>query len=76
MQAEVLHVLEVACATQLRKLSLSFAEIRQQVMEWDTRAIRRALAELVAAGWVTMVPNPLNSEIYRITPAGRRALAM
>lgn len=75
LQVEILHLLHAACHGQLRKLTLSFREIRQQVVEWETGAIRRALANLLQAGLVATVPNLLDADIYRITPAGREALA-
>ena len=78
---EVLYLLYDAL-DQLRKMTLSFSELRYLAVEHTEEQIRAAVESLLAgrAGdtdakqkqpLILQVPNLANLPIYRITPAGR-----
>ena len=76
---EVLYLLHDALG-QLRKMTLSFSELRYLAVEQTEDEIRRAVAGLLdpAGGGrpdptplIVQVPNLTNLPIYRITPLGR-----
>jgi hypothetical protein len=76
---EVLYLLYDAL-DQLRKLTLSFSELRYLAVEHTEAQIREAVKTLLdpaAAGkpfdspLIVQIPNLANLPIYRITPTGR-----
>jgi hypothetical protein len=73
---EVLYLLYDAL-DQLRKLTLSFSELRYLAVEHTEQQIRTAVEALLAARpdgrppLILQVPNLANLPIYRITPVGR-----
>ena len=72
---EVLYLLYDAL-DQLRKLTLSFSELRYLAVEHTEQQIRTAVETLLAAQGgrpplILQVPNLANLPIYRITPIGR-----
>jgi hypothetical protein len=73
---EVLYLLYDAL-DQLRKMTLSFSELRYLAVEHTEEEIRMAVASLLARGaegplpLVVQVPNLANLPIYRIAPTGR-----
>jgi hypothetical protein len=81
-QWEVLYLL-VDALDQLRKMTLSFSELRYLAVEHTEPQIRAAVEALLkpqASGnahgapvspLIVQVPNLANLPIYRITPAGR-----
>lgn len=80
---EVLYLLYDAL-DQLRKLTLSFSEIRYLAVERTEDDLRQAVEGLLRAGdagpgvtapLIVPIPNLTNLPIYRITPAGRRLVA-
>ena len=78
---EVLYLLHDAL-DQLRKMTLSFSELRYLAVEHTEEQIRLAVQSLLGAGpdgrppLMTQVPNLANLPIYRITPAGRDLVKM
>jgi hypothetical protein len=78
-QWEVLYLLYDAL-DQLRKLTLSFSELRYLAVEHTEEQVRAALLSLLDPKThglpfdkplATQVPNLANIPIYRITPTGR-----
>ena len=73
---ETLYLLHDALG-QLRKLTLSFSELRYLAVEHTEEQIRQAVESLLRPGpqgrppLITQVPNLANLPIYRITPQGR-----
>jgi hypothetical protein len=76
---EVLYLLHDALG-QLRKMTMSFSELRYMAVEHTEDEIRRAVEALldpqVAGGripvpLVVQIPNLTNLPIYRISPVGR-----
>jgi hypothetical protein len=68
---EVLHLLYDAL-NQLRKMTLSFSELRYLAVEHNEAEIRAAVTRLLdPPGLIVGVPNLTNLPIYRISPAGR-----
>ena len=76
---EVLYLL-VDALDQLRKMTLSFSELRYLAVEHTEPQLREAVETLLkpqAAGGepamplIVQVPNLANLPIYRITPTGR-----
>jgi hypothetical protein len=73
---EVLYLLYDAL-DQLRKMTLSFSELRYLAVEHPEAQIRAAVESLLAPGptgrppLIIQVPNLANLPIYRITPTGR-----
>jgi hypothetical protein len=73
---EVLYLLYDAL-DQLRKLTLSFSELRYLAVEHTEEQVRTAVESLLAEQpdgrppLIVQVPNLANIPIYRITPAGR-----
>ena len=79
---EVLYLLHDALG-QMRKMTMSFSELRYLAVEHSEEEIRQAVEALLdparsggrlAAPLIVPVPNLTNLPIYRITPLGRRAL--
>ena len=80
---EVLYLLYDAL-DQLRKLTLSFSEIRYLAVERTEDELRQAVEGLLHAGdagrgfagpLIIPIPNLTNLPIYRITPQGRKLVA-
>ena len=75
-QWEVLYLLYDAL-DQLRKLTLSFSELRYLAVEHTEEQVRAAVESLLAPQpdgrppLILQVPNLANIPIYRITPMGR-----
>ena len=76
---EVLYLLHDALG-QMRKLTMSFSELRYLAVEHTEEAIRQAVEALLdpakSGGRIPLplimpVPNLTNLPIYRITPQGR-----
>jgi hypothetical protein len=72
---EVLYLLYDAL-DQLRKMTLSFSELRYLAVEHTEEQIRAAVESLLAnpdgrPPLILQVPNLANLPIYRITPTGR-----
>jgi hypothetical protein len=76
---EVLYLLHDGL-DQLRKLTLSFSELRYLAVEHTEDQVRAAVESLLTRGsqgragelpLIVQVPNLANLPIYRITPAGR-----
>ncbi len=73
---EVLYLLFDAL-DQLRKMTLSFSEMRYLAVEHTEEQIRQAVETLLKPGaggrppLVTQIPNLANIPIYRITPEAR-----
>ncbi len=73
---EVLYLLYDAL-DQLRKMTLSFSELRYLAVEHTEEQARAAVEGLLAPGQggrpalIVQVPNLANLPIYRITPEGR-----
>ena len=73
---EALHLLFDAL-DQLRKMTLSFSELRYLAVEHTEAQLRNAIEALLRARspegipLIVQVPNLANLPIYRITPAGR-----
>lgn len=73
---EVLYLL-VDALDQLRKMTLSFSEMRYLAVEYTEAQLRTALEALLKpdasgdAPLVVQVPNLANLPIYRIAPSGR-----
>jgi hypothetical protein len=73
---EVLYLLYDAL-DQLRKLTLSFSELRYLALDHTEEEVRKAVESLLAAQpdgrpqLIVQVPNLANLPIYRITPYGR-----
>jgi hypothetical protein len=76
---EVLYLLHDGL-DQLRKMTLSFSELRYLAVEHTEDQVRAAVESLLLRGspgqvgempLVVQVPNLANLPIYRITPAGR-----
>jgi hypothetical protein len=73
---EVLYLLYDAL-DQLRKMTLSFSELRYLAVEHTEEQIRIAVESLLAARpggrppLILQIPNLANLPIYRITPMGR-----
>jgi hypothetical protein len=75
---EVLYLLYDAL-DQLRKLTLSFSELRYLAVEHTEEQVRAAVENLLVprrnangeGALIVQVPNLANIPIYRITPAGR-----
>ncbi len=73
---EVLHLLYDAL-DQLRKMTLSFSELRYLAVEHTEAQLRHAVEALLqprsqgGIPLVVQVPNLANLPIYRISPAGR-----
>ena len=73
---EVLYLLHDAL-DQLRKLTLSFSELRYLAVEHTEEQVRAAVESLLAGQQgvrpplIVQVPNLANLPIYRITPDGR-----
>jgi hypothetical protein len=65
---------------QLRKMTLSFSELRYLAVEHTEQQVRAAVDSLLKSGTpgnsgsvplIVQIPNLANLPIYRITPAGR-----
>lgn len=65
---------------QLRKMTLSFSELRYLAVEHTEQQVRAAVESLLKPGshgysgnmpLIVQIPNLANLPIYRITPAGR-----
>jgi|SRR5687768_2114101 len=65
---------------QLRKMTLSFSELRYLAVEHTEQQVRAAIEALLKVGTgpdsnsiplIVQIPNLANLPIYRITPAGR-----
>jgi len=73
---EVLYLLYDAL-DQLRKMTLSFSELRYLAVEHTEEQVRAAVTALLTAQpdgrppLIVQVPNLASLPIYRITPAGR-----
>lgn len=73
---EVLYLL-VDALDQLRKMTLSFSELRYLAVEHTEAQLRSALEGLLKPAssggmpLVVQVPNLANLPIYRVTPTGR-----
>jgi hypothetical protein len=73
---EVLYLLHDAL-DQLRKLTLSFSELRYLAVEHTEDQVRAAVTTLLTAQQdgrpplIVQIPNLANLPIYRITPVGR-----
>ena len=73
---EVLYLLYDAL-DQLRKMTLSFSELRYLAVEHTEQQVRAAVEALLATGpdgrppLILQIPNLANIPIYRITPVGR-----
>ncbi len=73
---EVLYLL-VDALDQLRKLTLSFSELRYLAVEYTEAQLRTAVETLLkpetgdGVPLVVQVPNLANLPIYRVTPKGR-----
>jgi hypothetical protein len=73
---EVLYLLYDAL-DQLRKMTLSFSELRYLAVEHTEQQVRAAVETLLAASQngrpplIVQIPNLANLPIYRIAPAGR-----
>jgi hypothetical protein len=73
---EVLYLLYDAL-DQLRKMTLSFSELRYLAVEHTEQQVRAAVEALLTTGpdgrppLILQIPNLANIPIYRITPAGR-----
>jgi len=76
---EILYLLHDALG-QLRKMTLSFSELRYLAVEHSEAAIQQAVQALLdpvpqgkrfATPLIVGVPNLANLPIYRITPLGR-----
>jgi hypothetical protein len=73
---EVLYLLYDAL-NQLRKLTLSFSELRYLAVEHTEEQLREAVENLLKEGpdgrppLIVQVPNLAGIPIYRITPEGR-----
>jgi hypothetical protein len=76
---EVLYLLHDALG-QMRKMTMSFSELRYLAVEHSEDEIRQAVEALLdparaggrlAAPLIVPVPNLTNLPIYRITPLGR-----
>ncbi len=74
---EVLYLLRDAL-DQLRKLTLSFSELRYLAVEHSEEQVRAAVQSLLdrPGPLIVPIPNLANLPIYRITPAGRRLVEM
>lgn len=77
---EVLYLLFDAL-DQLRKMTLSFSEVRYLAVEHTEAQLRDAVENLLQASTragvplIVQIPNLANLPIYRITPAGRDLVA-
>ncbi len=76
---EVLYLLYDAL-DQLRKMTLSFSELRYLAVEHTEKQVRTAVESLLKPGMhgdsadvplIVQIPNLANLPIYRIAPAGR-----
>ena len=71
---EVLYLLHDALG-QMRKMTLSFSELRYLAVEHTEEQVRAAVERLLNRGagtpLITQVPNLAAIPIYRILPAGR-----
>ena len=76
---EVLYLLHDGL-DQLRKMTLSFSELRYLAVEHTEQQVRAAVEALLKVGTdsdsrsiplIVQIPNLANLPIYRITPAGR-----
>lgn len=79
-QWEVLYLLYDAL-DQLRKLTLSFSELRYLAVEHSEEQVRAAVEALLkppvnTPPLIVQIPNLTNLPIYRITPSGRQLVDM
>ncbi len=80
---EVLYLLDDAL-DQLRKMTLSFSELRYLAVEHSEEQIRAAVESLLSPAahnrpptpLLVTIPNLTNLPIYRIAPAGRKLVEM